>query len=422
MTTTDAGQAVITYVIPCSAAKLDHAAPARDLYTGTMFRHTLANVERMAAVDNAEGLGPARVLILSARYGLIDLDTVIEPYEQRMDQPGSITADDLADQALTLGIDWGAQVYGVLPRVYLARLDSALRQLDVYVQDVYEGCSGIGEQRRVNSIVGRPAVAADEPDQEAGPIVWVGGDVAAFAWGIPLLVSYGRLRSARVLPVALAPWVIDSRAYSEIAEHGRWTIDPTRYVTDLRRYRDEIGRLTWVAPQDWPAGPALLARTGLTEDDHQQRTVASVRELRTLAPDLPIICVVTGTTPAGYLRHVAQYRTAGIDLREERLVVGVGALVGRTVRDTAAILTGLHLAGLTRLHGFGVKGPVLNVIGGMVESIDSAAWSAAARREVGPCPHGLVAWEANCPVAAKEWAARQRARSAAAPAALDLLA
>lgn len=404
----------ITYVIPCGGAKLDHAAPARDLYIGQMFRHTLTNVTALAAGDVAAGLGPVRILVLSARYGLVDLDTVLDPYDLRIGDPGSVDVDTLTAQALALGIDWGAQVYGLLPKAYLARLDQALRALDVYIQDVYEATAGIGEQRRVNSIVGRPAVDPTPVPAGPGPVVWVGADVPAFAWGLPLLVSYGRLRAARTLPVALAPWVIDSRAYTELAQHGEWTIDPARYVADLRRYRDEVGRLVWAAPQDWPASPALLDRTGLTEVEHQARTIASVVTLRAMAPDLPIIAVVTGTTVAGYLAHVAMYADAGIDLTTDPLVVGVGALVGRPAREITAILTALHQAGL-RLHGFGVKGPVLAAVGGLLESIDSAAWSVAARREVGPCPHGTVAWEANCPVAARVWADRQRARAAAAP-------
>jgi hypothetical protein len=145
-------QATITYVIPCGAAKQDRPAPARDLYTGPMFRHTLAAAETEAAWCNANGT-PTRILVLSALHGLITLDEAIAPYDLRMGQPGSVTAGTIADQAEALGIEHGHQVYGMLPRTYLAVLDDALRTLDVWVQDVYEGTAGIGEQRHVNSIV-----------------------------------------------------------------------------------------------------------------------------------------------------------------------------------------------------------------------------------------------------------------------------
>lgn len=139
----------ITYVIPCGADKLPHPAKARDLYTGQMFTHTLAKVQACAALDTIAG-HTVRILILSAQHGLVELDTVLAPYEQRMDKPGAISADELTDQALALGIDWGSQVYAFLPRPYLRRLDAALRELDVYVQDVYEAVGGIGDQRHVN--------------------------------------------------------------------------------------------------------------------------------------------------------------------------------------------------------------------------------------------------------------------------------
>lgn len=147
---------MLTYVIPCGGAKRDHAAPAHDLYVGQMFRHTLASALAIAAADVAAGVGPARVLILSARHGLVTLDTVLAPYEQRIDQPGAITVDELADQALALGIDWGQdEVYTLLPTAYRQLLDQALRRHDVYLQDVYEATGGIGDQRHVNAVIAR---------------------------------------------------------------------------------------------------------------------------------------------------------------------------------------------------------------------------------------------------------------------------
>lgn len=87
---------------------------------------------------------------------LVTLDQVLAPYDLRMGQPGSVTAATVADQALALGIDWGSEVYAMLPAAYFACLSEALRALYVYPQDVYEATAGIGEQRRVNRLVNRP--------------------------------------------------------------------------------------------------------------------------------------------------------------------------------------------------------------------------------------------------------------------------
>lgn len=72
------------YLIACSAAKLDHAAPAAQLYTGQAFKLAMAAAARVD-VD---------VLILSGLYGVIYPGDVIEPYNcalSRLDRSGRTT-------------------------------------------------------------------------------------------------------------------------------------------------------------------------------------------------------------------------------------------------------------------------------------------------------------------------------------------
>lgn len=90
MSTTDAPPLVI---VPCGARKLPERAPARDLYVGPYFRAALAWAESVTDGD------PKRVLILSARYGLIRPWMVRAPYEQRMDLPGAISTERVRGQA-----------------------------------------------------------------------------------------------------------------------------------------------------------------------------------------------------------------------------------------------------------------------------------------------------------------------------------
>jgi len=422
----------ITMVVPCSGAKLDHAAPARELYTGTMTQHTLAAaLHEVAQLDQ-----PARVLILSALHGLVELDQVLEPYEMKMGAPGCVTVERLREQALALGMGWGpgelfedvpGEVYSMMPRAYYRVLYEALVEIDVWPHDVYSECKGILQQKRVNVNVRKPiGEQAEETPAEAparGPQMWIGGDVAALWWGERILVSYGRLREAVELPSATAPWVLDSRGFNEIKDYAGWTITAEQYAADVARYDREIGHLQWVLPQDWPARAALLARTGLTEHEHQVRTTASVKELRRLITDkigVPVLAVLTADTPEGYLRHLAMYRAEGIDLTSE--LVAVGALVGRKPSEAATIIRMLHAAGVTRMHGLGIKGVVLDMVGPLLESVDSASWSAENRRRGGRCPHpdSGVTWERNCPHAARAWGAAQAARAADVPVQLIL--
>lgn len=58
-------------LVGCGAKKLDRAAPARDLYTGALFRKAAAHAE--VTCD--------RWFILSAKHGLVRPDDVIEPYD-----------------------------------------------------------------------------------------------------------------------------------------------------------------------------------------------------------------------------------------------------------------------------------------------------------------------------------------------------
>ncbi len=232
---------------------------------------------------------------------------------------------------------------------------------------------------------------------------YLGGDVAALSWGVPVMVSHGRLRSRKTLPQATASWVCDSRGFSELTQFGRWTFGPDVYARALLRYADEVGRLAWASPQDWMCEAAITAKTGLTVADHQERTITSVIDLRhILAGRVHVIPVLQGQSVADYHRHDRMYTAAGIDLRAE-VVVGLGSVCRRqNTGEIDAIVSSLEASGL-HLHGFGVKTAGLATYGPLLASADSFAWSYGARRSVGRCPHGLVRWEANCPERAMQW-------------------
>lgn len=135
------------FVVPCGAAKLDHTAPARYLYTGHHFRFTLRQVE-----THASRVG-GQVRILSALHGLIQLDARIAPYDLTMGAPGSIRPHDLAvhlDQLdLALGDDPIDQVHAFLPNAYLYRLEAACRIVSLPLINHFADAPGIGYQRQV---------------------------------------------------------------------------------------------------------------------------------------------------------------------------------------------------------------------------------------------------------------------------------
>lgn len=233
------------------------------------------------------------------------------------------------------------------------------------------------------------------------------------------MVSARRLRGMRRLPRAAAPWVIDSGGFTELSMYGRWTVSHAQYVEELQRFV-AIGLLAWAAPQDWMCEPWVLAKTGLTVAEHQERTTTSVLALRAAVRSVHVIPVLQGWTADDYWRHVNVYRAAGVDLRDER-IVGLGSICRRQGTAFAArLVEGLQRHGL-KIHGFGIKsGAAMR----WLESADSMAWSYGARRDKIVMP-GCVGHIncANCLPYALHWRAQRLAGLAEPRAAqMDLFA
>ena len=67
-------------LISCVKKKLDHAAPAKDLYTSPLFR---------LSWEYAKTRNPNKIFILSAKYNLLNPEKVVEPYDQTLKSMGS---------------------------------------------------------------------------------------------------------------------------------------------------------------------------------------------------------------------------------------------------------------------------------------------------------------------------------------------
>jgi hypothetical protein len=220
-----------------------------------------------------------------------------------------------------------------------------------------------------------------------------------WALDVPLFVSVRVMRKRKTLPVALAPWALDSGGFTEVSTFGGFETTATEYVREVERLAAGMANLAWVAPQDWMCEPWIIARTGLTVREHQARTVSNFLTLRAALGPL-VIPVIQGYGPREYDRCIALYQDAGVDLAAER-VVGLGSICRRSGTDEARRLV-LYLAdyGLA-LHGFGLKGTPFVACAHVLASADSMAWSAAARRE---------GRDANSPTEAMAWRERLLAR------------
>lgn len=221
---------------------------------------------------------------------------------------------------------------------------------------------------------------------------------------VPTFVSRRRfaLRCRRRLPKARGPWALDSGAFSEIAEFGEWRLSALQYAHEARRLQSEVGNMQWAAIQDWMCEPFMLAKTGLSVEQHQERTVWSLITLRSLAPDVPWAPVLQGWAPADYLRHRDLYEAHGVPLEREK-IVGVGSVCRRGHTEEIQTLAS-ELVGL-QLHGFGVKTRAVETAARYFTSTDSMAWSFRARHAppLPGCDHPRCG---NCLRFALQWRER----------------
>lgn len=236
-------------------------------------------------------------------------------------------------------------------------------------------------------------------------LTWVPAD-------IPVFISHRVLAGMVRLPKRNRFYALDSGAFTELNLFGKFATSPHEYVQAVARYDTEIGRMDWAAPQDWMCEPFMLAKTGLTVEDHQHRTIENFIELTELWPEFsddpecPIMPSVQGGKIDEYLRCIEMYEAAGVCLSDFP-VVGVGSVCRRSRTDEIAEIFGaLGELGLP-LHGFGVKTSGLAKYGRWLETADSMAWSYAARWEP-PAPQceGIRKSCANCLHAALEWRER----------------
>lgn len=128
-------------VIPCGGSKLEHRAPAAQLYRGSYFRAMLRAALELTTPD--------RVRILSGRYGFVTLEAELEPYEQRIDEAGAVELEKLRDQVQRDPVMLeGGRVLVLAGRAYAERAREAFLVAGArsVPEWMLEGCGGIGEQ------------------------------------------------------------------------------------------------------------------------------------------------------------------------------------------------------------------------------------------------------------------------------------
>ncbi|KKG11768.1 hypothetical protein EO98_16015 [Methanosarcina sp. 2.H.T.1A.6] len=75
-------------LISCVSKKLPYKTKAKDLYVSPLFKYNL---------KYAKSLNPDKILVLSAKYGLVDLEREIEPYDKTLNNMPSKEIKKWAD-------------------------------------------------------------------------------------------------------------------------------------------------------------------------------------------------------------------------------------------------------------------------------------------------------------------------------------
>lgn len=79
-------------LISCVSKKQEHKAKAKNLYISPLFKYNL---------KFANSFSPNKIFILSAKYGLVDLNKEIEPYNQTLNKMSKAEIIDWSKQVLS---------------------------------------------------------------------------------------------------------------------------------------------------------------------------------------------------------------------------------------------------------------------------------------------------------------------------------
>ena len=206
----------------------------------------------------------------------------------------------------------------------------------------------------------------------------------------PVMLSVNRLRRRRS-DFAVGEWVLDSGAFTELRDHGRYRDPPDVYAAQVRRW-SRCGSLLAAVSQDWMCEELVIkggrvrgqvfVGTGLSVPEHQRLTVERYDALLPLVGETYLMPVLQGYWPDEYLRCVDLYG----DRLRPGMWVGVGSVCKRNsdLESIERVLwTVKHARPDLLLHGFGVKTTALgsSLVRACLHSADSMAWSYAARMQ-----------------------------------------
>jgi hypothetical protein len=196
-------------------------------------------------------------------------------------------------------------------------------------------------------------------------------------------ISVNRLRT-RKSAMDVNDWIMDSGAFTEISQHGRYRHSVKEYAQEIKRWATNgSGRMLAAVAQDWMCEPWIVKKTGLTVAEHQRLTVERYDAL--MACDVGgvyIMPVLQGYACDDYAVHLKMYG----DRLKRGAWVGVGSICKRNGDPWQVIRVLVTIKAIRpdlKLHGFGLKTTSLtdHTLRRLLHTADSMAWSFSARKQ-----------------------------------------
>ncbi|MCA1576390.1 MAG: hypothetical protein LC794_03380 [Acidobacteria bacterium] len=126
-------------LISCSKSKLAKKAPARDLYTGNLFRKAVSWAEKQDYTW----------YVVSALYGLVHPDHSLEPYDFTLKQLRARERESWAHMVvaaeLTKHVSKGSHAILIMPQLYRRYIETELRKASITSENPVEHLA-IGKQ------------------------------------------------------------------------------------------------------------------------------------------------------------------------------------------------------------------------------------------------------------------------------------
>jgi queuine/archaeosine tRNA-ribosyltransferase len=189
------------------------------------------------------------------------------------------------------------------------------------------------------------------------------------------------------LDLSSKDWILDSGAFGELYQHGKYTYSIEDYLSLVSKYQPPV-----FVSMDYPCESKILFKTGKSIKEHQNLTTENhlkIREsLEKFGIESQLMGVIQGWKKEEYLEHLDSLKAYGLIEK----YMGIGSICrgtnrGTNLREVAEIITEIRkiLPGNIKLHGFGVKISLFKSNPRtikMLDSADSMDWSLLGRRHI----------------------------------------